>query len=217
MEVLEESALNTYASPAYIAMGATSTYAVLAGSTVTSAGVSRLTGDLGLYPGVSVTGFGPSTLTGIKNIGNTAADNAQGDLLIARLDAAARRSDETIPPAGGGLILGPGVYTTLAGLDITGTLTLDAQNRPDAAWIFQIASTLVLANDGKVQYINVAPGSTPKTWWNVGSSATLGIGATIVGTTMAYQSIAANTRATTGPLMANNAAVTLIDNTVNNF
>lgn len=45
------------ASP--IDLGAADPFAVLAGTTVTSAGVSTITGDLGVSPGTAVTGFGP--------------------------------------------------------------------------------------------------------------------------------------------------------------
>jgi hypothetical protein len=47
-----------------IDLGEVSTYAILAGSTVTSAGAigTVVTGDIGVYPGTAVTGFGPGML-----------------------------------------------------------------------------------------------------------------------------------------------------------
>src|SRR5271170_3015864 len=58
-------------------------YAVLASSTVTSTGATAITGDLGLSPGTSVTGFPPGTITGIKNVTTPGAAGAEANLTIA--------------------------------------------------------------------------------------------------------------------------------------
>src|SRR5439155_1647032 len=78
------------AGQAPVALGAASTFAVLAGSTVTSTGATTVNGDLGLSPGTAVTGFPPGTVNGAIHAGDPAAAQAQLDLTAAYNDAAGR-------------------------------------------------------------------------------------------------------------------------------
>eukprot|EP01034_Spumella_vulgaris_P040334 gene40334-49881_t len=196
-------------------MGHASTYAVLAATTITNSGFTKITGDLGLYSGSSITGFPPATVDGTKNIANPAALLAQNDLTTARNEAAGRPSNQLVGPAVGGLTLSPGVYTSSSDLEVTGTLTLDCQFRLTPVWIFQIASIFNVPNGGSVEFINQnLLGVEPKVWWNAGSSATIGTTASVVGTIMAYASVSVGTGSTTGPLLANNGGVTLLTNVV---
>ena len=97
---------------------------------------------------------------------------------------------------------------------MTGTLTLDGQNDPNASFVFQAASTLITGSSSVVSLIN---GANPcNVFWQVVSSATLGTGSTFVGTVMALTSIAATTGANvTGRLLARNGEVTLDTNVIN--
>ena len=139
---------------------------------------------------------------------------AQSDLTIAYNDAAGRAPNTTYLGVKdlGGQTLTPGVYKADA-FAITGTLTLDAQGDPNAVWIFQAGSTLITAPDSRVVLINSA--QPCNVFWQVGSSATLGVDSTFVGTILALTAITANTNATVqGRLMARNAAVALDSNTI---
>ena len=93
-----------------------------------------------------------------------------------------------------------------------GDLTLHAQGDPDAIWVFQMATTLTTTIDRQVILINsAAPGNV---YWQVGSSATIGIASTFQGTIMADQAITLSTGATlNGRALARIAAVTLDSNT----
>jgi type VI secretion system secreted protein VgrG len=138
---------------------------------------------------------------------------AKLDLVTAYDDAAGRTPFTTVPTELGGTTLTEGVYrSTSGGLGITGTLTLDGQDNPDAVWIFQSDSTLITATGSKVELIN---GADPcNVFWQVTSSATLGTGSAFVGTVLALTSISATTSATVeGRLLARNGAVTLDTNT----
>ena len=195
-------------------LGTTAGYAVLAGSTVTSTGPTIVSGDLGLSPGTSVTGFPPGLMNGgVQNVANPAAVQAKTDL-VALYDAAAAQTPATpvVASALGGLTLNAGVYSGGA-LDLTGTLTLDAQGDSGAVFVFQAASTLITASASQVKLIN---GASPcNVFWKVGSSATLGTTTSFKGTILALTSITLNTGATVdGRMLARNGAVTLDSNLV---
>ncbi|MEY2398555.1 MAG: hypothetical protein QOJ00_1729, partial [Actinomycetota bacterium] len=113
----------------------------------------------------------------------------------------------------GGKTLVGGVYNTPSSFGITGTLTLDGQNNPDSTFIFQAGSTLITEPNSSVSLINGAQACN--VFWQVGSSATLGVGSTFVGTVISLTSISANTNARIqGRLLARNGAVTLDSNQV---
>jgi hypothetical protein len=203
------------AAQAPVSLGTTASYAVLAGTTVTNTGPTTVGGNLGLSPGSSVTGFPPGLVSGgVQNVANAAAVQAQSDLVIAYNDAAGRTPATTVAGDSlGGLTLTAGLYGGGA-LDLTGTLTLDAQGDSSAVFIFQAASTLITASASVVKLIN---GASPcNVFWQVGSSATLGTTTLFRGTILALTSIGLNTGATVdGRLLARNGAVTLDSNTIN--
>lgn len=190
-------------------LGTTSSFGVLAGSTVTNTGPSVIDGDLGLYPGTSITGFPPGLVNGTIHPTDAGAQQAQSDLGIAYDDAAGRAPGAAVGELGGSTLVA-GVYTGTA-LSLTGTVTLDAQGDPNAVFIFQSASTLITATSATVALTNDAQACN--VFWQVGSSATLGTDTTFRGTILALTSITAQTGTTaSGRLLARNGAVTLDDN-----
>jgi hypothetical protein len=202
------------ASAASIGLGDASSFAVLAGSTVTNTGPSVISGNLGVSPGLAVTGFPPGTMSGASRIYKGAAvAQPQADLTTAYLDAASPVGS-TLPTDLGGTSPVPGIYNgDLATLTINGVLTLDAGGDPTAEWIFQSESTLITASGSSVVLTGEA--SACNVFWQIGSSATLGSGSTLVGTVMALTSISAATGANvSGRLLARNGAVTLHNNTI---
>jgi hypothetical protein len=204
------------ASALPVNLGSAASYALLAGATITSTGASQIKGDLGLYPGTSVTGFPPATLVGQRNVANVNALNAKRDLAAAAAEIKARQGGAALNGDAGGKTLAPGLYTSSSSLAVTGVLKLDCTSQAlNPVWVFQIGSTLVLATGAKVQFVNCGLTANPKVYWNVGSSATLKTTSEIVGTVIAYASITANTGAkVTGALLARTAAVTLDTNAI---
>ncbi|MEW2303327.1 ice-binding family protein, partial [Streptomyces sp. NPDC006655] len=202
---------NAIATP--VPLGTADSFAVLAGSAVTNTGPSVVTGDLGVSPGTSITGFPPGLVNGAQHSADAVADQAQTDLVTAYNDAAGQATDGALPADAGGLTLVPGVYTASSTLGLTGTLTLDAQGDPNAVWVFQVGSGLTTASASRVLLIN---GASPcNVFWKVGSSATLGTNSTFVGNILALTSISATTGATIdGRALARNGAVTLDTNTI---
>jgi hypothetical protein len=198
-------------------LGTTSSFAVLAGTTITNTGPTTISGSLpegggnvGMYPGSAITDLAQITMTGwTAHINDPTTIQATADLVTAYDDAAGRTPFTTIGRELGGQTLKPGYYHSDTGFLITGTLTLDAQGDPDGVFVFQTgSSTLITASGSNV----VLTGSARycRVFWQVGSSATLGTNSHFVGHIFALTSIAAQTGATVqGQLLARNGAVTL--------
>jgi hypothetical protein len=197
------------ANPAFITLGSAGTYAVLASQTVTAAGPVTITGNLGIWPGTSLTGFPPATITGTSNVGNTAAQLAEGALTTA-YNAALAEAGSPAAVAGniGGQTLTPGLYKSTSSLAISsGNLTLSGNGDPNAVFVFQIASTLTTTTGSSVILTNGA--NAANVFWQIGSSATLG-GTPFMGNVLALTSITiGNGVAMTGRALCQNGAVSL--------
>lgn len=196
-------------------LGTTDAFAVLGGSTVTNTGSTVLTGDLGVWPGLAVTGFPPGIVNGTTHAGDAVAQQAQSDLTTAYNAVAGQACDTDLTGQDlGGMTLTPGVYCLSSSAQLTGTLNLDALGDPDAVFVFQVATTLTTASSSVVQY--TAGGvSNCNVFWQVGSSATLGTGTSFLGSILALTSITLDTGANvSGQLLARNGAVTLDTNAV---
>jgi hypothetical protein len=196
-------------------LGSAAGFAVLAGSAITNTGATTITGDVGVFPGSSMTGFGTVTLNGTNQAGNSITQQAKTDLTAAYIDAAGRTATTTYNTKFdlGGLTLLSGVYNTPKSFSLTGSLTLDGLGNPNAVWIFQAATTLTTSSNSSMVLINGAQASN--VFWQVGSSATLGTGSVLFGDILALTSITMNTGATLGgSALARNGAVTLDNNTL---
>ena len=96
---------------------------------------------------------------------------------------------------------------------LSGTVTLDAQGDPAAVFIFQAGSTLITASNSTVALVGGAQAC--HVYWQVGSSATIGVGTNFVGNVLALTSITMQTGATLqGSALARNGAVTLDTNVI---
>lgn len=219
VSMLAIPAMATAAQPP-VDLGLTSTFAVLAGQAITNTGSTTISGDaggdVGVSPGSSFTGASGVTLSGVAHLGDAEALAAQNDLITAYNDAAGRTPVTRIPTELGGRVLKPGVYDSANGtFQITGTLTLDAEGDPDGVFVFLTDSTLITAANSRVSVINSA--RYCRTFWQVGSSATLGTNSHLVGHIFALTSITVGNGASVqGQLLARNGTVTLSNNTITN-
>lgn len=196
-------------------LGSAQDFTVLAATTVTSPGPSIVSdGDLGLSPGTSVTGFPPSQVLspGTMHITDVVAKQAQSDATNAYVALAAAHCTFDETTLGGdfsNVTLVPGVYCFGSGTMLstsTGTLTFDGKSDPNAVFIFQFASSMLIPEGTKFLYVNGASGCN--VYWQVTSSATIGDTVDFPGTVVAQGSITDGT-GTAGRLIALTGAVTL--------
>jgi len=219
LAVLGIAALPASQAVAQINLGTSQNFAVLGGSTVTNTGATAVTGNLGVSPGSSVTGFPPGIVAGgTIHAADSVAAQAQSDLTTAYNAAAGLPCGVDLTGQNlGGLTLTPAVYCFTSSAALTGTLTLNFQGNPNAVFVFKIGSTLTTASGSSVVLSNTGGTTCPTNlFWQVGSSATLGTGSTFSGNILALTSITMNTGAAlTGRALARNGAVTLDTGIVN--
>jgi hypothetical protein len=196
-------------------LGTATGFAVLGASAVTCTGVSDVTGDVGVSPAISITGFNPPcTIAGTIHAGDAAAVQAHADLGSAYGGLTAAVCEHNLSGQDlGGQTLAPGVYCFDTSVGITGDLTLDGGGNTNAIWIFQMGTTITTAPNSSVV---MAGGALPcNVFWQVGSSATIGTGTAFQGNLLAYSSITLTNGANiVGRAMAVNAAVTMDHNNV---
>ncbi|MEO8417520.1 MAG: ice-binding family protein [Methylophilaceae bacterium] len=203
-------------------------FTVLGASTVTNVPTSTIVGNVGVWSSGganAITGFNSSPGVGVSDpqvtgglvyAGGALPQSAQGQLTTAI---------NNLGSLGPGTLLGadltlagtlaPGVYTVPAGTtNLSGTLTLDGGGNANAAWVFQMPSTLITSPNSVVNVINT--GSGAGVYWNVGSSATIDVNTTFLGNILALASISMNSTARDlcGRALASTGAVTLIQNSL---
>ena len=190
-------------------------FVALGGSTVTNTDASVLNGALGVAPGTALVGFGaPAVVNGATHANDAVANQAQADLTTAYNAAAgqpvAPENDLTGTDLGN-RTLAAGAYRYTSSAQLTGPLVLDAENDPDAQFVFEIAAELTTAPGSSVVLVN---GASPcNVFWQVGSSATLDTTTAFQGNLMALTSISLNNGASvTGRVLARNGQISLINN-----
>lgn len=198
------------AGPAPINLGSCSNFVILAHTTVTSpAGAGYIYGNVGLDPAGSML-IPPALIIGTIYNGGPIAAQAQLDLTTAFNAASPAQLPGGINVGNGelgGRVLAPGVYQSAPGSYAITSLDLTLNGGPDDVWVFQMASTLTV---GVGRQVILTGGAQAKNvFWQVGSSATLGVSSVFKGTIMAAESITMNGNSTAdGRALARNGAVT---------
>jgi hypothetical protein len=202
--------VQTAAAPPFLELGPNG---IIAGTAVSCISNGVINADISISPGMALTGFGPGVCnyTGVANLGNAVAAQAQMDLTADYNVLAGLPCNTTIVADLGGQTLLPGVYCHASGVGLTGTVTLNGNGDPNAVFVFKAGSTLTTA--GNVVLINGA--NARNVYWQVGSSATLGTGSQFRGNILALTTITLNANATIlGRALARNGAVSLDANNV---
>jgi hypothetical protein len=227
-----------------VPLGSAATFAVLGGTTVTTSGPSLITGDLGVSPGTAITGFRPVPFNRIEGPGTVTSDLGgivTGTIYAGGPVAALAHNDATIaynylidqvPTTQyldivnllGGLTLTPGIYNypSAAHLDENDTLYLDFGGDPNALFIFQVGSELVMKTNSKIVALN-NPDQTclgSNVFWAVGSSATID-GDSFIGTVIAFTAITMTNTGNvsgftnvSGRMLALGASVTMVNSII---
>ena len=144
-------------------LGQAGSFAVLGGSTVTNTGATAVTGDVGVSPGTAITGFPPGTVAaGTLHSNDAVAQGAQTDLTTAYNALAGQACNTNLTGTDlGGLTLTSAVYCFSASAQLTGTLTLDAQNNPNAVFVFQINAALSTSTAGRFRLTTISKRPRP--------------------------------------------------------
>jgi hypothetical protein len=177
-------------------LGSAQSFAIVGGSTATAAGTgSTITGDVGVSPGTSITGFDGTSATIVPPF---AAHSNDGQAIAAQTSTGALYTMLTAAgpctPLGAqlnGVNVGPGVYcfTSTADLAASGNLTLNGPG----LYIFQVGSSLT-AN--VLSTVTLLGGVDPcNVFWQVTSAATLN-GANFVGNVVAQAGVTLGSGAT---------------------
>ena len=191
-------------------LGASGSYSVLGGETVTNTGLTTVEGDLGVVPGSAITGFPPGIVgpPGVIHDGDQSAADAQADNTAAFIFL--DQPCTTTYPTGIQDLVGenlvPGVYCADA-FSLSGTLTLSGTV---GVWIFKSS-----ADFNTTATANVVGGDPCNVWWRLVSSATLGTNTSLIGNILADTSISLQTGAIlNGRAFARTGQVSMDGNTI---
>jgi uncharacterized phage protein gp47/JayE len=194
-------------------LGVAASYGILGASAVTNAsGTTIVNGNLGIYPGTSVTGT--FTVSESTNIANTAAQNAQAAALSV-YNTLSTHSSTTIPSALDGQTLTAGYYSFLSGaatLAQSGPGTLTLNGSATDVFVIITASTLTTGAGGAATIALTGGALASNVYFVIGSSATINSGyvGTHNGNIIAHTSITDTLGGTiNGDLIALNGAVTI--------
>ncbi|WP_426997655.1 ice-binding family protein [Pseudarthrobacter sp. N5] len=199
------------AAIAPVGLGTAGTYSVLGGTGVTNTGLTVLSGDLGVSPATAIVGFPPGVVSGATHAGDSQSAQAQTDLLAAYNNAAARLPTASFSGDNNGRTYTSGVYHTVAAFALTGTMMLDGQGDPNAAFIFQIDAALNTAAASNITLINGAQAS--RVFWQVLGAAGTGASSSFSGTIMAMGAITIGAGGVVKGRALSRGLVTLASNT----
>jgi hypothetical protein len=174
--------------PAAPTLGACDQFAVMAGSTATCAGSIDcvIGGNLGVYPGTSVTGNFAGDIT--STVEDRTACAADG--LAAWTSGTAMTSGPDMLAEMGGVTFIPGLYIHALSINIAAAnpkVYLDAVEDETAQFIFNVGSTLTTCAGSEIVLLNGA--KAENVFWFLGTALTMGANSRLQGNVLAGSAI----------------------------
>jgi hypothetical protein len=167
-------------------------FAVHARTTVTFGGdqTTLYGGDVGVFPGTSITG---NHVISLSEQGAGGSEAFAASVMSAHAEAMQEPS-EPMDIEIGGLTFTPGTYRSGSAINFAyGTVvTLDGENQANPKFLFIAGSTLVTAADTYFILINGA--KAENVLWTLGTAATLGAKSVVEGSIMAGTAITFGTK-----------------------
>ncbi|MCX6714991.1 MAG: ice-binding family protein [Candidatus Uhrbacteria bacterium] len=190
-------------------LGGAATFSVLGSASVTNAGISSLSGDVGVSPGTSIADAGTLTVGGTTHNNDSTAITAHANAGTADGNILSQGSTASIGPALDGLTLTTGVYDIGAGRLNGGILHLNGPG----VYIFRASSDFI--SSGSIDLQNGARACD--VFWDVQTLATIN-GSSFVGTILAGSGVHFDTSGTTlngrALVFGGTGDVTMIHNTI---
>ena len=176
--------------------GRCANFSIQAGAAVAFNGgqTNVATGNVGVSPGTSITGNSLLAIGYTMEANTSPAINCAADEATAYSTLEGVTCNNTLASQDlSGVTLFPGVYCSGSGaFTLTSAiLYLDAQGDSTAQFIFQTATTLITSANTNIVLLNGA--RAENIFWQVGSSATLGLGSSFNGQILAKASISVGT------------------------
>ena len=148
---------------------------------VSNTGISQVTGNVGTNNGSS-TGFG--NVNGVMHDNDGSSAQCAADLLLAYNNLnSAIPTFFPAPLLGNGATLVPGIYSITGAATLNLGLTLDANNNPNAEFIFQISGSFSTGAESKIHLIRGAKACN--VYWKVEGLVSMAPGTSMKGTVIA--------------------------------
>lgn len=189
LTVLTIATLFTFPKPGYtqiLDLGSLEHFTCYTGDgAVTNSGTSIFTGDIGSNLGI-ISGFGlPTMMTGSIYNADAVTAQARIDLLNVYIHLNDLPATNTHTPAfGGNETITPGVYAIPDAGSIDGTLILDGQGDPNAAFVIKFGGAMTVGAGSAVILVN---GALPcNVFWIAEGAISMGATVTMKGTLIAH-------------------------------
>lgn len=203
-------------------LGSMDSYGIMAGGTVTINGIgTTINGDLGKIGAVAGAGSNYSITNGgeVTTTAQNQTDFTRAFTGLAGMTPTTDLTGKILGTTAGATVLTPGIYKFDSTAQLTGVLTLDAQNQSNAVWVFQIGSTFNTAAGSSVVLTNLAANSVVNDgiFWRVGTTTALGANSSISGSILSGTTInfGAGAAINYGRALTGSNTMTLDSNTVN--
>ena len=154
-------------------LGSSASFAALSGVMITNLGSTVIYGDVGVSPGTQLSGMQLVKRTGgADHLNDEVALKAKADSIHAYQRIKLKSCDHDLTGQDlGNRVLLPGTYCFLGDAVLGGILTLDAQDNPNASFVFQVGGSLNTNENTAITLIH--HGESCNVFWQVAGAVSL--------------------------------------------